>query len=70
MLRVKSKGNEMYDDLQANSLPLHTPITPGTGSKLFFESGHVAYIKLKGIKCTTCKQIYCPYTHTRPLRME
>ena len=41
------KGNEKYNNMLANILPLHTPSTPGVGSKslLFFfsESSHVAY---------------------------
>ena len=45
------KGNEAYNNMLANILPFHTPLTPGLGSKgqfLFFsESSHVAY-QIKG----------------------
>ena len=27
------KGNKTYDNKQANSVPLYTPLTPGIGSK-------------------------------------
>ena len=42
-------GNETYDNIHANILPLHTTLTPGVRSKgqnsCFFlsESGYVAY---------------------------
>ena len=39
--------------MNANMLPLHTPTTPGVGSKghfFFSKSGHVAYqIKVEGV---------------------
>ena len=46
--------------MKANKLSLHTPTTPGVGSKghfLFFsKSGHVAYQSKVGKKCRpTCK---------------
>ena len=40
------EGNEAYNSMQANILPLHTTLTPGMGSKgqfFFSESSHVAY---------------------------
>ena len=30
------KGNEAYNNMLANILPLHTPVTPGVGSKVNF----------------------------------
>ena len=35
------KGNETYDNMLANSLPVHTPFTPGWG--LRSADSHVAY---------------------------
>ena len=47
MLHINIKGNETYNNMLANSLPLHTPLTSRVGSngQLFFfsESCHVAY---------------------------
>ena len=40
------KGNEAYNNMIANILPLHTPLTPGVGSKgqiFISESSHVAH---------------------------
>ena len=40
------KGNGIYNNMLANSMPLHIPLTPGVGQKVFFffsESCHVAY---------------------------
>ena len=43
----KIKGNEAYNNMLANTLTLHTPLTPGDGVKksicFFFESSHVKY---------------------------
>ena len=30
------KGNEVYNNMPANSLPVHSPLTPGVGSKGHF----------------------------------
>ena len=50
--------------MKANMLSLHTPLTPGEGSKGFFffsESGHVAYqIEVKAVK--TNMQGHTPLT--------
>ena len=57
-------GNEMYGDPQANGLALHTPITPGVWSILFFESGHVAY-QIKGNKVYNMQANILPlHTHS------
>ena len=53
------KGNEAYNNMLANILPLHTPLTPGMGSKGYFFSFLkvvMLHIKLKGMKHTilTC----------------
>ena len=41
------KRNEAYNNMLANVLPLHTPLTPQVGRKVglkdFFKHGHVAY---------------------------
>ena len=37
------KWNEAYNNMLANSLPLHTPLTPGMGSKDIFWSSHAAF---------------------------
>ena len=40
------KGNRAQSTMKANMLSLHTPTTPGMGSKgvfFFSKSGHVAY---------------------------
>ena len=41
------KGNGIYNNMLANSMPLHIPLTPGVGQKVVFfffsESCHVAY---------------------------
>ena len=41
------KGNRAQSTMKANMLSLHTPTTPGVGSKglyfFFSKSGHVAY---------------------------
>ena len=41
------QGNEAYDNIQSNILPLHIPTTPRIGSKgqnsFFSDGGHVAY---------------------------
>ena len=43
MLHIKLKGNEAYNNMLANVLPLFTPLTPVVGSKrsFFSESNHV-----------------------------
>ena len=53
----------------ANILPLHTPLTPGVGSKgILFFSEVLLQIKLKGMKHRTpCKQIFCPVKRPQPL---
>ena len=46
----QSKGNEMYDKMKADMLPLHTSSTPRVKSKIqniLSERGHVAY-QMKG----------------------
>ena len=61
MLHIKVKGNEAYNNMLANVLPLHTPVTPGVGSKgqffVFSESNHVA-CKIKGNEAETTLQTY------------
>ena len=40
------KRNEAYNNILANVLPLHTPLTSGVGSKVIFsfsECSHVSY---------------------------
>ena len=58
------KGNDGYNNMQANNLPVHTNSTPGKGSKgekKFFKNIFMLHIKLKGMECTiACKQIFCP----------
>ena len=53
-----------------NSLPVNLT-DPGGGQKvkiLRFKKMVVSHIKLKGMtNAVTCKHIYCPYTHPRPL---
>ena len=65
------KWNEMYNSIQANISPLCAPSTPGVGSKdqnIFFLKMVMLHIKLKRMTCTTtCKQYFCPYTHSQPL---
>ena len=40
----RTKGNEMNGNIHAYVLPLHTPLTPGVGSKqIISESGYAAY---------------------------
>ena len=52
-----------------NILLLHLPLTPGVESKvkLFsFLKVVILHIKLIGMKHRTpCKQIFCPFTHSR-----
>ena len=46
------KGNEMYDNTQANILPLHTPSTPGLGQKiktLFLPSSSTSWVGCRGV---------------------
>ena len=53
------KGNEMYDIIQAKSLPLHTPLTPEWGQKVktvFFLEMVMLHIELKRMTYTICKQ--------------
>ena len=46
----------MYDNIQAKNLALHTPLTPGVGSKIktdFSLKMVMLHIKLKGMTHTT-----------------
>ena len=65
------KENETYNNMLANILHLHTPLTPGVGSKDHFFSFLkvvMLHMKLTGMKHRTpCKQIVCPFTHPSPL---
>ena len=55
----------MYNNMQANILPLHTPSIPGVGTKGFKKNENM--VMLQGMKgMTTTKQIFCPYTHWTP----
>ena len=57
--------------MQAHILSLHTPSTPGVGSKvktIFFLKVVMLYTKLIGMKHRApCLHIFCPNTHPRPL---
>ena len=61
MLHIKLKGNEAYNNMLANVLPLHTPLTPGVGSKgqffFFSESNHIA-CKINGNEAENTLQAY------------
>ena len=66
------KGNEAYNNMLANILPLHIPLTLGVGSKghsFSFLKVVMLHIKLRGMKHrTSCKQIFCHFTHPRVRR--
>ena len=56
--------------MKAHILSLHTPSTPGMGSKVitfFSERSHVAYQKNGMEHKTLCNYKVCPYTQHRPL---
>ena len=60
-------GNEKYNNMLANSLPLDTPSTPGVGSKgqlvFSFLKVELLHIKLKVMKLRTpCRQMFCTFT--------
>ena len=59
------KGNETYNNMLANILPLHLPFR----SILFlFLKVVMLHIKLTGMKHRTPQnQIFCPFTHSGPL---
>ena len=61
---------QVYNNMLANCLPLHTPLTPGVEQTfifLFSESSHM-HIKLTGMKHRTpCKQIFCRFAQPQPL---
>ena len=66
----QNKGNKAYNSMLANIFPLHTPLTPGVGSNVFFSFLKVFMlrIKLTGMKQRKqCKHICCPFTCPRPL---
>ena len=63
------KGNEAYDNIQTNVIPLHTLTTPGMGKRskvLFSEGGLVAYQikknealnKMQALILTVCTPCY------------
>ena len=63
------KENDTYNNMQEIILSLQAPYTPRVGSEgHFFLKEVMLHIKLKEMKHTiSCKQIVCPYTHSRPL---
>ena len=67
----QTKGNETYNNIQANIMPLYTPLTiAGWVYRFFFYLLKVVmlHIKLTGMKHKTpCKQILCPFTNPRSL---
>ena len=62
------KGNEMINNIQATSSPLHAPSTPGVGQKVKTVLMKIVmlYIKIKEmVRTTAYRQYVCPYTHSR-----
>ena len=67
MLHNKLKGNEAYNNMLANVLPLFTPLTPVVGSKRsFFLKVIMLNVKLRMKQRTHCKHIFCPFVHPQP----
>ena len=61
------KGNEAYNNMLANILPLHTPWVGSKCQNNVFLKVVMLHTKLTGMKHRTqCKQIICPFTHPRP----
>ena len=62
------KGNEAYNNMLANILPLHLLLTPGVRSKgHFFLKVVMLHIKTGMKHSIPCKQMLCPFTHPRLL---
>ena len=54
------KGNEVYNKMLVNDLPLHTPWTPAVGSFLSFLKVVMLHITLRGMKHKRpCKELFC-----------
>ena len=72
MVMLHIKANDACNNMVANILPAD-PSSPDPGdrvkgSKLNFQNMVMLHIKLNGIaNATSCKHIFCLYTHHRPL---
>ena len=68
---ISTEGIKAYKNMLESILPLHTPSTPGVGSKGLFDSFLkvvMLHIKLTGMKYRTpCKQLFCLFIHARSL---
>ena len=71
MLHIKLIGNDKYSNMQADILSLHTPSTPGVGSKvqtfLFLKVVMLHFKLIRMEHRAPCKYIFCTYTHPQPL---
>ena len=60
------KWNEAYNNMIANVLPLHTPLTPQVGQKVIFSLLKVDMLHVKLMAMKQCKQIFCPFIYPQP----